>query len=241
MVSGFLYGASMPLRALRIVLRSPALMGWAALPILITLGLYAFGFQAAQTWAQDMIRVQLVHLGVNPEGWAASGILLLTSLILLLVGAVTFSVVATVLASPFNDFLAEAAEPRCDPPLPSAGNPTLGMRLRLIRIDLVKSGIALVGLLFSVLISWVPVVNLLGFALAFTLVTFQYVSYAQTRRGLASRDGFRFIGRNLFASIGFGAVFTALFAIPFVSCLALPLAVVGGTQLVARDRQKMLA
>ncbi len=73
--------------------------------------------------------------------------------------------------------------------------------------------------------------------MTFLLVTFQFVSFPQTRRGEGVLDGIRFLGRNFWVSLGFGMSIAFLFALPLVSTLALPIAVVGGTLLYAHARQ----
>jgi uncharacterized protein involved in cysteine biosynthesis len=65
-------------------------------------------------------------------------------------------------------------------------------------------------------------------------VCFQYTSYPQTRRQERLGHGVWFLLRHAWACSGFGATITLLYAVPFVSSLALPVAVVGGTLLVAR-------
>jgi CysZ protein len=153
---------------------------------------------------------------------------------LLIAGAVTFSLVATIVASPFNDFLAEAAEPFAEPPLPAVVTRGWRHQLRLLRIDLLKSALAGLTTLLALLLAWVPGLNLLVFALAFLMVTFQFISYPQTRRGVTVRGGLAFLWRHAWACAGFGLVISALFSLPLIASLALPLAVVGGTLLVAR-------
>ncbi len=88
--------------------------------------------------------------------------------------------------------------------------------------------------IMALIFSWIPVLNLFAFALAFLLITFQYISYPQTRRGIGFREGARFLRLHPFACLGFGLSVSFLFAIPVVSAFVLPVAVVGGTLLVAR-------
>jgi CysZ protein len=236
MVDSFLLGASMPWKALKLIVRQPVLLLLSLIPTGLTLGLYALGFQALQSGAQETIRGLLASWGMSPDGITAAAILLLVSLVLILVGAVTFSITASLLATPLNDFLAELTESRCEPKLAAAPPANWRRRLHLIRIDLVKTVVAGMGLLVTVLLSWIPVLNILSFGIAFLLMTFQFVTYPQTRRGLGVIDGLRFPFRHLFASLGFGGIFTVLFALPLISCLALPLAVVGGTILFAHSQ-----
>jgi uncharacterized protein involved in cysteine biosynthesis len=115
--------------------------------------------------------------------------------------------------------------------------PSFTAKLRLILIDLGKSVAAAVATFGAILLSWVPVLNFAAFALAFLLVCFQYISYPQTRRGQGIREGLKFLLHHPFACLGFGASLTFLFSIPLVSSLCFPMAVVGGTLLVARSQR----
>jgi CysZ protein len=228
------YGFTLPWTALKTIVAHPGLIIWSLLPVGITLTLYFYVIGAAQAGAQSLMERYFAVWGLSPEGWTAWAVSLLTKLLLILIGALTFSFVATVVASPFNDFLAEASERWAAPPLPPVKPSTFGEKLRLIGIDVAKTVAATVAMLAALLLSWIPVVNIGAFALAFLLVTFQYTSYPQTRRGVGLWSGAWFLWRHLFACAGFGAIVSILFAIPLVSSLALPLAVVGGTLLVAR-------
>jgi uncharacterized protein involved in cysteine biosynthesis len=233
-VSSFWYGLSLPWQALKLILRRPVLLAWSLVPIALTLALYAFGIRALQGYARSGIFQVFASHGWDTHGWIAGFVLLLTRLLMLFVGAVTFSFVASVVSSPFNDFLAEAAEPWTIPPLPRTIAPGLGMRARLILVDLSKAIAATLATLIAIAASWIPVLNLVALLFALLLVTFQYISYAQTRRGLGLREGAAFLWRHGYACLGFGAMLSLLFAIPVVASFALPLAVVGGTLLVGR-------
>ena len=76
--------------------------------------------------------------------------------------------------------------------------------------------------------------------LALLLLTFQYVSYPQTRRGENLGTSLAFLGRHFWACLGWGASMTVLFMIPLLSAFMLPIAVVGGTLLYARSAPKQI-
>jgi CysZ protein len=234
------FGLTLPTRALGTILRHPTLLFWSALPTSITLTIYFFLITRAQHAAKDAVAGYLATWGMDPHGWTIWLVMAFTELVLLLAGAVTFSVVSSIIASPFNDFLAESAERFTDPPLAPVAHVSPMKKVRLLLIDIAKTLAALVMTIAALLLSWVPVLNVLAFVLAFLLVTFQYVSYAQTRRGLGIGAGARFLWRHLFACAGFGAALSVLFAVPIVSALCVPLAVVGGTLLVGRSQAKGL-
>lgn len=239
-VSSFLYGFSLPLAAARLIFRRKRLIAWSALPIALTLAL--------SIWGVAFVKKKLVLIGVDwlaglgyaPESFAVQAAMIFIQIVLFVLAAISFSFFAGVIASPFNDFLAEAAEPFADPPLPPAPA-NLGGKVKAIAIDIVKTvaitAAQLLLVVLGVFAFWLPGLNLVPFAAAFWLLAFQFVGYPQTRRGEGLRESARFLGRHLFATLGFGAAIGILFAIPIVSSFALPLAVVGGTLLYGRSRE----
>lgn len=241
-IKSFLYGLTLPLRAFTLIFRHRSLILLSILPVTITLTLYFYLISFMQDWSRARLLELIAAWGWDPQGVAAWLMLILTKILVVLAGVLTFSVAASIVASPFNDFLAEKAEPYTTPPLMPVPDQGWGLKAKLIGIDLLKTVAAGVASIVALLFSWIPVVNIVAFVVAFLLVTFQYISYAQTRRGEGLRDGFGFLGRHAWACAGFGAAVSFLFAIPIVSALSLPLAVVGGTLLVARARgdQKLL-
>jgi uncharacterized protein involved in cysteine biosynthesis len=233
---GLLFGLTMPLRAMKLILQSRALLGLSAAPVICTLAAYGF----ALAWLGELAHretTRLIHERL-PSTWEALPWMVTgaTWALLALIAVASFSTVATLFAAPFNDFLAEAAEPRVLPALDSTGTPSLRVRAKLISIDLLKTLFGGGVTLFAIFISWIPALNVLSLPLTWVMVCFQFISYPQTRRGQGIGDGLRFISTYPGACLGFGAVFSVLFAIPVVGCLALPLAVVGGTQLFARSK-----
>ena len=230
------FGATLPLEAARLILARPRLFFWSALPIALTLGLYFLLIRNLTEISNAWLVSHFLSWGWNPTGFFAGVLTVLARIALFLLGAVTFSVGATLVASPFNDFLAETAEPWTAPPLPPAPRTGALAKVKLLLIDGFKAVCALGAGLLALLLSWVPGLNIAAFLLVCLLVTFQYVSYPQTRRGEGLWRGLGFLFRYPFAAVGFGAALSFLFAIPIVSCFAVPLAVVGGTVLYARAR-----
>ncbi len=230
----FWFGFTLPGTAARLILTTPSLIFWSLLPIGVTLGLYGYFVGTLQSELHVSILHYLQAYGLNAEGWLAMGLLLFSKFLLFLVSAFTFSFVASIAASPFNDFLAENAEKWAVPPLSKVTSSSFLGKFKLIGIDLLKTGAAMAATLLALLLSWVPIINVFAFSLAFLLVTFQYISYPQTRRGLGVRAGLFFLWRHFFSCLGFGLVFSFLFSIPLISSFSLPLAVVSGTLLVGR-------
>jgi uncharacterized protein involved in cysteine biosynthesis len=229
-----LYGLTLPYTAARLIVVTPALLFWSLLPVAITLALYVYVIGALQSWVLDLLQAYFAAWGWDPAGWSAWTVTLMSRVVLILAGALTFAFASTIVASPFNDVLAARTEPLATPPLAPVESGGLAAQTRLIWIDLVKTVAATVAGFAAILFSWIPLLNV-GAAIAVCLlVCFQYTSYPQTRRQERLGGGLRFLLRHAWACSGFGAAITLLYVIPFVSSLALPVAVVGGTLLVAR-------
>jgi CysZ protein len=239
-IASFWYGITLPWTALRLIVRKPPLFLWAAIPIAITLALSIWGVGWAKAKLAALGAAWLASLGYAPDSWIVTLSLVFMQIALFVLAAISFSLVATLIASPFNDFLSEAVEPYCDPRLPAPPSESMTWRgkIRAVRIDIAKTfAIGLIQLALIVagaLGFWIPGVNLVPLLLAFWLLSFQFVTYPQTRRGEDFRVSVRFLFRHAFATLGFGAAIGTLFAIPIVSAFALPLAVVGGTLLYSR-------
>ena len=187
-----------------------------------------------QDWAVALLQESVAGLGFGPDSWIGWFFVLSGKIILWMVAALTFIFTSSIVASPFNDILAKRSEEFTETPLPPVTNKSLKQNVQLIGIDLFKTATAFIAAVFAIIFCWVPVVNVFAFILAFLLVTFQYISYPQTRRSIGLREGAKFLWNHIYACTGFGAILSFLFAIPFLSSFVLPIAVVGGTLLAAR-------
>jgi uncharacterized protein involved in cysteine biosynthesis len=234
MINDLLFGLTLPVRSASVIARHKTLCLASLGPWLLSLALDIWVVHRMQQGLGGWIRGQLS----GTFEWIA---IALSWVALIIVGALAFTFIAGIVALPFNDWLAEMTETRATPPLEPVQGLTWRFRARCLAIDLGKTVCALGLSAIALVFSWVPVLNLLGAALTFLLISFQFVSYPQTRRGQGMKEGARFVGRNLWACLGFGASFALLFAIPLVSSLALPLAVVGGTLLYARASARVPA
>jgi CysZ protein len=208
------------------------------LPIAVTAALYVFVIGFFVDAIRGAVLGSALGLGLDPGGTPITLLGWITDLLLLVAGAVTFSLMAAAVASPFNDALALRAERHGDPPLPPVPGRGLERQLELVVLDVVRNALAALAAAAALFLWWLPFVNLFWIVLAFALVAFQYVSYPQNRRGIGLLAGLAFLGRHRWSAVGLGASLTVLFAIPILSSAVLPLAVVSGTLLVARAQPR---
>lgn len=232
-VSGFL----LPLRAAQLIFSNRRVLLLSLIPILTSIGLSIFLFASLQDWVSAYAAARLAAAGVATSGFLATVVNGIVTIAVLLAAALTFSAITNLVSIPFNDLIAESTEKALKPPLQGS----MGFSFKLLWIDLLKTLFSAATLFTLLLVSFIPVVNILCPPLAALAMTFQFVSYPQTRRGIGLRGGLAFVRRNVFICAGFGFALIALFALPLISTLAIPLAVVGGTLLFAQTERSAIS
>lgn len=232
LLSDTLLGATTPLAAARLIVSSPRLLLLSILPALLTSVIYFFLISAAQAKISAWMLHYLASWGVSAGGWLAWGMFLLSKTVLIAIAAITFSFTANIVASPLNDWLAESAEKHSGlAPVRKGG---LKFKLTVLLIDIAKTVVTAFASITALVLSWVPVLGIAAVGFAFLMVSYQYISYPQTRRGMGLLKSFMFLLKHPFPNLGFGMVMMFLFSIPLLSAFFLPVAVVGGTMLVGR-------
>ncbi len=228
----WIFGIMLPYRALCLILKHRGLAVLSLLPLFLAALLSYFIFQSLNEYA---LRYLSGFITSDYLRWISY----LLQLILFIAVSLAYSFLAGLVALPFNDFLAEKTESYCVPALPPPPhevNHHITSRFRLIWIDLIKTLMSGFILLLCFLMSWIPIVHFFAAALAFVVMTLQYISFPQTRRFKTFRDDLRFVFTHPFACLGFGMILTTCFAVPILGAFMLPLAVVGGTLLVAHGQ-----
>lgn len=228
-VKSLIFGLSLPFRAAALIATQPMLLLASLVPLFLSIGLDAWIIHRAQAMLAGWIHS---HLSGTYE-WVAN---IFAWLAVFIAGIVAFSFIAGIAALPFNDWLAELTESRAEPPLVSTGRISLTGKARHLAIDLAKTVCAMTMSLLALFVTWIPGLNLAGLILTFLLIAFQFLSFPQTRRDEGVAAGVHFIFNHFWSCLGFGMSFAFLFALPLISSFALPLAVVGGTMLYARER-----
>jgi CysZ protein len=157
----------------------------------------------------------------------------------LLTAVYTFVAMASVMAAPFNDLLAERTErilrgEAADTPL---NWKTIMAEARYtIKHEALKALVLLLCLLALFLINFIPIAGSVAYAVLNPLVTLGFITLNFTdvimsRRKLGLREKFRVVMRHPGSSLGFGAAAFAALVVPGLNVLMLGGAVVGATQM----------
>ncbi len=184
----------------------------------------------------------------NPDtetwlGWFVDKLLVLFwivfGLAFLIIFTYTFTVVANLIAAPFNSLLSERIEAHLKGRLDHQQNTPVSHILKsiphILRSEVGKIFYLLVWMIPVLILYVIPGVNLIAPFVSFLfgawMLSLEYVDYPMGNNGLlfgqikkAARSR-----RNL--SLGFGSAVTLLTAIPVINLIAMPVAVAGATKM----------
>ena len=155
----------------------------------------------------------------------------------------TFTLLANIIAAPFNGFLAEKVEVvlrgRDDFP-PFSMAELMAMMPRTIGRELRKLAYFLPRAIPLLILTFVPVLNLVAAPLwilfGVWMMAVQYIDYPADNNKMSWQDMLAWLREKRWQSLGFGgAVYLALL-IPFVNILVMPAAVAGATLFWVRER-----
>lgn len=239
----FARGLSLPFRAAKFLLINSGLKRYAILPLMANIVLYILAASVFFyfLWNWNIYEVQWNFLG--PVGrWLSAAVNWTGGLLKLAVAAValaasffTFTAVGMALASPLNDILSEKVEMTY-----TGGREKMNLPLKFTMRAAILSICDSLRTLFRQLISTVLVIPflfipLVGFVPLFVVggyfAGFGFLDSAMARNFLRPRHKRLLVDKRFWELLGFGVAMQALFAIPFLGMLLMPVGVVGGTLL----------
>jgi CysZ protein len=145
-----------------------------------------------------------------------------------------FTIVANLLAAPFNGLLAEKAEMILTGQAPS--QPLSGIAQAIwpaIRSELIKLGYFIVRALPLLILFLIPGVNLIAPILwalfGIWYLALEYADYPMANNGLEFKDQHAHNKKRRLTALGFGGALTLLMMIPILNFAAMPAAVIGAT------------
>lgn len=166
---------------------------------------------------------------------------LFVALVVLLV-FFTFTMIANIIAAPFNGFLAEKVEVvvrgQDDFP-PFSWAELVAMVPRTIGRELRKLGYFLPRAAGLLILSFIPVVNLvstpLWFVFGIWMMAVQYIDYPADNHKLGWNEMLAWLREKRWQSLGFGGSVYLALLIPFVNIVMMPAAVAGATLFWVRE------
>lgn len=231
MVGGFFKGISYLFTGLSLITQK-GIRPFVVVPLLINIVVFSTGiwFASAQV---DGLMARLL------PGWLSWLEWLLWPLFFVLIFFAvfyTFSIIANLIAAPFNSILAERVEARLNGlPVPEfQGYKSLpGLITRTFRSELSKLFYMLKWLVLLLIITFIPVVNIIApFAWALYgawMLAIEYADYPMGNHELYFKDELPALKKHRAHALGFGGGLSVMTLIPVVNFLAMPVGVAGGT------------
>lgn len=237
--TGILGGLISPIRGALFFVKHPRLMAYAMIPLIINVILFTVFFYLSLNrfsgWLERLL----------PSGeawyWVALTYLLtiILAVVLLIIIVFTFTVVANILASPFNDALSARTESlrlghKTSTPFSLMGILKEAGRTVVEELKKLLFYLLVIGLLF--LLNFIPIMGQIlyvGLGAAFTIlwIGLSFLDYALARHEYRFGGKLRFVRRHFGSVLGYGAgVFLGLL-IPVFNLVFIPVAVVAGTLL----------
>lgn len=146
-----------------------------------------------------------------------------------------FSIVANLIAAPFNGFLSEKVEKRLrgDVIQDEGWQAVLALVPRAIGRELAKLAYYLPRLLFLLVLSFIPVINiispLLWLLFGAWMMAIQYCDYPMDNNKVSFKNMKTLLKADRLTSIGFGGFIQLGMMVPLLNLILMPAAVVGAT------------
>ncbi len=229
-----LTGAAALLQGLAL-LNTSGLRRFVAIPLLINILLFIGSIYVLASQFSVLVNEWLTYL---PDWllwleWFFWVVFALTALLLVFY---TFSIIANIIASPFNSLLAEAVEMHLTgQPLPDGGDLMQAFKEAPMAMvdELRKLGYMLVLAIPVLILSFfiAPVAPFLWALFGAWMLALEYGDYPMGNHNIRFADQRSKLRQNKLLSLGFGGATLAATMIPLVNCLVMPAAVAGATKL----------
>lgn len=247
---GLIRGATRLLEALRLLRREPGLWIWCLLPLALNLllfgaaiAVFAANYDALVLWLESLLamddpRAWYQWLWVGPIralAWLLRWVLIAAVALLVYL---LFTVVGSVLASPFLDLLSERVErivAGAAPAAPSSWRTSLRVAARVFVEDLKRTAffVLVQGALLAVALVplLTPVAGIASLLFTMLFLSLDYTAYSLDRRRVPFHARRLWLWQHRRAMLGFGGAAFASFLVPGLNFLCLPVLVTGGTLL----------
>lgn len=220
------------------LINQPGVRRFAYLPMLINTLLFSgaiwFGINGFDQWMNALMPTWL------PE-WLASALMwILWPIFFLLIALIiffTFSIIANILAAPFNGPLAEAVEVRHSGQAPPsmAWGQIIKDTPKMIFNEIRKLGYMLIWMIPLLILSLIPVINIVSPVLwvlfSSWILALDYHDYPMGNHNLLFDAQRKTLKQQRGLALGFGMATMAATMIPIINFLVIPAAVAGATVL----------
>ena len=216
------------------IIFSKGIRGYVIVPLIINIGL----FSTAIVMLSDQMQVWLEKLLPSWLSWLEWLILPLFVLTLLVAVFYTFTIVANLIAAPFNSLLSSSIEAKLtgSKPVDMSAEKLVKLVLRTMGSEISKLLYFLLWLIPVLLITVIPVINVVApfawFLYAAWSFAIEYTDYPLGNRGKLFREIKQYNKQHRMRTLGLGSGVFVMTSIPVLNFIAMPVAVAAATRLV---------
>lgn len=209
------------------------------IPFLINLGLFSF----ATKLMTEQLDIWIEKLLPSWLSWLEWLIWPLFAIAMFLIVFYTFTVIANLIAAPFNSLLSARIEANLTGKKPEDINADglIKLTVRTIKSELQKIFYAIKWFIPLLIITFIPVVNVaapfLWILFAVWFFALEYNDYPLANRGHFFEQVKTYNRQNRMRSLGLGTAVFLMTSIPVVNFFAMPVAVAGATKLTTKVDQ----
>lgn len=240
MITGLFKGFGYIFSGLSLITQ-PGIRPFVMVPLLINTVLFAGGI-----WlAKSQLEYWMAHLLPSWLSWLEWLLWPIFAVLIFFVVFYVFTLVANILAAPFNAVLAEKVEARLNgQPIPEfAGYKSLPALLtRTFRSELSKLWYMGKWFVLLLILTVIPGVNIVA-PVAWTLfgawmLAIEYADYPMGNHNLFFNDELVVLKKNRAEALGFGWLLSLMTVVPVLNFLSMPVGVAGGTALWVKKLSK---
>lgn len=225
------------------MLNRPGLRRYIVIPLLINIILFSLLIVWLSGEFGELLALYTPQL---PDwlAWLGMMVWLLFAALLALMIFFTFTLVANIIAAPFNSLLAEAAEAQLTGEAPSGGWNKALREAPGVMLDAIRKLLLFIVLAIPLLLLFlIPGINLFApliwAAFSAWIIALEYLDYPLGNHSLRLKQQRTLLGNHRALTFGFGVATLAATLIPFLNLLSIPAATLGATVLWVKElRQK---
>lgn len=237
MIRRFFNGFGFIIRGYRILKSAPHLRKWAIAPFAIDVLVFGiflyFGLNQMRDFAYKFSFYVLETSLSDYFNFLYYPLLILFWCVAFVLCFYLVYALATVVASPFNAFLAEKTLIHLGYSTEKKLTFAAGLKLsaRMFWVSLIRSVVLLCVGVLLILLSFMPGLNLLAAYMVFIILAFDSMDYSFETTNLNIKQRFKFFSRHLIEFCGMGAFVGLTAFVPGLTLLLMPFAVAGSASL----------
>jgi len=233
MLTGFFHGIGYAFKGFSLISQK-GIRPFVLIPLLVNILVFGLGIWLAKTQFDQLMNKMLAWLP-SWLSWIEWLLWPIFAILILIAVFYSFTIIANLIASPFNALLAERVEQKLNgQAIPEVNGFKAIMKNigKTVGSEISKVLYSLKWLPVLLIITVIPGVNIIApFAWAIYgawMLSLQYSDFAMGNHQLFVKDELPLLRKNRSVALGFGGILTVLMMIPVVNFFVMPVGVAGG-------------